>query len=223
MKLDRSAFTLVEMLVAVGITAMLAALLLTMVTQTLELWERSVSSLSMENEAERILQRITVDWESAFARRDDHEWIDASDEAQWRFFAQVAATSGDAADPNTLRELTYRLSNNQLFRLEGTAKDALESGYAWTASQENNPVFLLAENVLELQMEGFGDDDTEIDVMTATDWPTRVRVELTLISEDGVQRLVAAVDGLSGESAQQIRSQTARRYVRWIGINGRAW
>lgn len=223
MKVNRNAFTLVEMIVAVGITAVLAALLLAIVTQTLGIWERSVSALNMNNEAERVLQRITEDWESAFARRDDHAWIDAVENGPWRFFTQVAATSGDSTDPNTLREVAYRWGDNRLYRVEGSAADALQSDYTWTPPDETDPEFLLAPNVLQLQMTGYDENGVKIDTITPENWPARVRVALRLISEDGARRLAAIADGVSDETIAQIEAQTARNYVRWIGIYGRAW
>lgn len=223
MRTDHRAFTLVEMLVAVGITAVLAALLLAMVTQTLGVWERSASALSMENRAGRVLERMATDWESAFARRDGREWIEVSTASEWRLFAQVAATSGDPTDPNTLREVNYRLIDNRLYRWEGTAAEALRNDYTWSVPEEIAAEFLLADHVLELTLTGYREDDTEIEPMSPEDWPTRVRVELTLISEDGAQRLAAVSDGVSDEPADQIRAQTTRRYVRWVGIQGRAW
>ncbi len=223
MKANRRGFTLVELLVAIGITALLAALLLTIVTQTLELWERSVSALTLENRAEQLGSRITLDWESAFARRDGRTWIDMNDGGPWRFFTQVAATSRGDTDPNTLREVAYRWSSNRLYRVEGTAIAALDSGYSWTTPAAPDPTFLLTENVLDLQMTGYRRDGTRIEAITAADWPIRVRVAFSLISEAGARRLAAVAAGISEEPVDQIYADTVRHYVRWIGINGRAW
>lgn len=65
-KRHSAGFSLVELLVAVGITAVLAAVLLGLVTRTVSLWERSASALVLENEAALVLDHLVLDIETAF-------------------------------------------------------------------------------------------------------------------------------------------------------------
>lgn len=225
-----TAFTLVELLVAVGITAVLAALLLSIVANTLGIWHRSAGALAMENRAQLVLDRIAVDLESAFVRRDNRTWLrhvaPADDTTELRLFAALAATSGDATDPNALREIGYELVADgngvgRLYRGEGAAAAALQSGYVF-AVEPVDAEFLLAEAVAGLRCEFFTADGTGISQPDPADWPVRCHVTLELISDDGVVRLAAVAAGNSTETVETIFAATTRRYARDIELMARA-
>ncbi|WP_221028841.1 PulJ/GspJ family protein [Actomonas aquatica] len=224
--MKRRGFSLVELIVAVGITAVLAAVLLVIVSNTLEWWSRSAGALKLDNEANRILERMATDLQSAYARRDGIEWLrvptDSSDVWVLRLFGNLANTSGATDDPATLREVSYRYADRALYRFESTASQALNSNYGWRDwSDVSDAEYLLGNQVEDLSVSFSAADDRAVVNPSSLDWPSRARLELTLINEDGVRRLAAIAAGASNESIQQVRTETTRRFVRWVEIIGR--
>ncbi|MCF3651940.1 PulJ/GspJ family protein [Synoicihabitans lomoniglobus] len=230
--LRHAAFTLVEIVVAVGITAVLAALSLTIVTHTLGIWEKSASALTMENRAQLVMDRLVVDWESAVVRRDGGEWIrwEGTNHAvtELRLFTNTRTTSGDAAEPHTIREVVYVTSSGadgrKLYRWEGTASAALTSGYAFSDPVAVTSIeFLITEGLMELTLEWFDEDGVVIDTPTPANWPALTKISVTLISELGAQRLAAVANGDSAEPIDDIQRDTTQTYTRWVNFPGRPW
>lgn len=75
-KLKR-AFTLLELLVAVGITALIAGLMLTATTQLLSLWHRQQAAHEQATVARRVLDQVEQDLSSALVRPDGQSWLAA--------------------------------------------------------------------------------------------------------------------------------------------------
>lgn len=221
-------FTLVELLVAVGITAVLAAVLLSLVTRTIALWERSASSLMLENEADLILRRLTTDLESAYQPVGDlaaEPWIGVvrSEEvfSELRLIVPTAGTSSDDADPAAPREVTYRLQDGGLYRFERTASETLGDGYRWAAwPVEAEDEFLLGERVEELAVLFTDRDRNEIITPTNSAWPALARIELVLLTPDGEQRFEAIEAGFSNEPTDQILAESSREFVQWLAMGG---
>jgi type II secretory pathway pseudopilin PulG len=74
-KPDVKAFTIIELLVAVGVTALMVSLMLTIVVNVLGGWNRSSGSLTSGNQARQIMDRITQDIQSAILKRDGNVWM----------------------------------------------------------------------------------------------------------------------------------------------------
>jgi len=74
----RSGFTIVELLVALGITALLVTLMLTIVTNVLSGWNRSSGSLSSGNQARTILDQLSQDLQALVIRQDGNVWLAAT-------------------------------------------------------------------------------------------------------------------------------------------------
>lgn len=70
-------FTMVELLVAVGITLLLAGLLLTTTTHLLQGWRRSQGAATITTEAKLVLDQLERDFHSAIFRTDGKTWFDA--------------------------------------------------------------------------------------------------------------------------------------------------
>ncbi len=225
------AFTLVELLVALGMTAILAAVLLGLVARTVSLWERSASALMLENEASVVLDHLVTDLETAYrsATPAEADWIayraPGGRFASLRLMVLAPSTAGGASSPNTLREVTYERGSGarsgELFRLEGTALDALTSGYAWQLwPEEPAAEFLLAERVEQLAVTFWDDGRDPIATVGAGAWPALARIELTLLSPDGGARMRAIEQGRSNEPLEQVRAETSRNFVRWVALKG---
>ena len=69
------AFTVVELLVAVGITAVLAAFMVVILANVSGFWARTSGRVSADSQARFILDRLTVDLESAVFRDDGGAWM----------------------------------------------------------------------------------------------------------------------------------------------------
>jgi len=68
-------FTLLELLVAVSITLLLAGLMLAVVTNTLNLWHRTQDNFSTSAQAKLVLDMIGRDLHAAVFRKDDGTWL----------------------------------------------------------------------------------------------------------------------------------------------------
>ena len=74
---QHSAFTLLELLVAVVITLVLAGLMLTVTTNVLNLWRRSQATHTQAVTAKQVLDLLERDLQSALYRRDANRWLAA--------------------------------------------------------------------------------------------------------------------------------------------------
>jgi prepilin-type N-terminal cleavage/methylation domain-containing protein len=70
-------FTLLELLVAVGITLLLAGLLLTATTNLLQGWRRAQGAATLTVEAKLVLDQLERDFQAAIFRTDGKNWFDA--------------------------------------------------------------------------------------------------------------------------------------------------
>jgi prepilin-type N-terminal cleavage/methylation domain-containing protein len=68
-------FTLLELLVAIGITAAIAAAILGITRSTLQLWQRTQDALTADTQARVALDYLERDLESALFRSDGHTWL----------------------------------------------------------------------------------------------------------------------------------------------------
>jgi prepilin-type N-terminal cleavage/methylation domain-containing protein len=73
--IERRGFTLLELLVAVTITLLLAGLMLTVVTNTLNLWQRTQNNFTGNSQAALALDLIERDLQAAVFRKDNLTWL----------------------------------------------------------------------------------------------------------------------------------------------------
>ena len=72
------AFTVMEMMVAVGITALLVTLLLVVLNNSLRVWNHATGRLTAENEARLALDYLARDLQGAVMRADGRVWLVAT-------------------------------------------------------------------------------------------------------------------------------------------------
>jgi hypothetical protein len=72
---SRTGFTVVELLVAVAITTVIASVMLTVTGGTLNLWRRAQDNFTSETEAQLIFDYLTRDLQGALLRSDGHTWL----------------------------------------------------------------------------------------------------------------------------------------------------
>lgn len=72
-----SAFTLLELLIAVTITLVLAGVMLTVTTNVLNLWRRTQAMLAQAVTAKQVLDLVECDLQSALYRRNPSRWLAA--------------------------------------------------------------------------------------------------------------------------------------------------
>lgn len=71
-------FTLLELLVAAGITALLAGFIIAIVGNVSRVWTRSSGRMSADAQARYVLDQLTLDLESACYRDDGRVWLAAT-------------------------------------------------------------------------------------------------------------------------------------------------
>lgn len=215
----RRAFTLVELLVAAGVTATLAGLLLALVANTLEVWERTATRLALENRVQTVLDQMAEDLATAVWVEEVAGAVDPTAPNQiavvWRGRVVQAATAGEATPGVLPREVGYFWRREAdgagpLFRWEGTAADALsgrnpEAEFAEGIQAE----FVLAEHVAQVEMEAWTPGSVSSEGEAEGPGAGWVRIELTLVS--------VAERGRPPETAVPTVGRTA---VRWVAVGG---
>lgn len=89
----RSGFSLIELLVAITITAAITVLMVAIVMNVLSVWGRSTATLSTGNQARLIFDQLTLDFQGAVLRRSSDVMLAATIPADQR---TVNAGRGDA-------------------------------------------------------------------------------------------------------------------------------
>lgn len=74
----KAAFTIIELLVAVSVTALLVSLMLTIVVNVMGGWSRSSGTLTSGNQARLVLDQISRDLQAAVIKRDTNVWFAAT-------------------------------------------------------------------------------------------------------------------------------------------------
>jgi type II secretory pathway pseudopilin PulG len=69
------AFTLLELLVAVTITLIIAALMLSVTSGMLQLWRRTQAASTQANSAKQVFDLLEQDFQAALYRRDANRWL----------------------------------------------------------------------------------------------------------------------------------------------------
>jgi type II secretory pathway pseudopilin PulG len=101
-------FTLLELLLAATLTALVAALLLTIVSTTMDHWNRTEGRLRASAEARIGLEQLAQDLETAIFRADGNVWLavtvlpDTGRSGQWRAAAEGAQGKPGNVHPGTL-------------------------------------------------------------------------------------------------------------------------
>ena len=122
----RRAFTLVEVVVAVGITAVLASFIVAVLTNVSGFWSRTSGRLSAEAQARYVLDQLTVDLQSAWYRDDGNAWLAATIPTNTNNtgFWNTTGTTGSAIKPSnaagSLRNIATLNLADARFGIAGT-------------------------------------------------------------------------------------------------------
>jgi prepilin-type N-terminal cleavage/methylation domain-containing protein len=133
--LGYSAFTLIEVLVASSIMAVLVTIVLSITTRVLDTWSLSSAILTKSSDASIALNYLAQDLESALFRNDRNVWLIADKEKKtgtiWlRFFTHALDRDTGTADVNAVSyQLLYinpikpSSNKNKIYGLYRTVKD----------------------------------------------------------------------------------------------------
>lgn len=94
-------FTLLEVVVAVGITAVLAGFIVALLTNVSGFWSRTSGRISAEAQARYVLDQLTLDLQGAIYRDDGNTWLAATIPADTNNTRGLWATTG--ATQNALK------------------------------------------------------------------------------------------------------------------------
>jgi prepilin-type N-terminal cleavage/methylation domain-containing protein len=89
-------FTIIELMVAVAVTALLVSLMLTITVNVMGGWSKSSGTLTAGNQARTILDQIERDLQSAILKRDGNVWFAATIQQNQAANGGDAGMSGDA-------------------------------------------------------------------------------------------------------------------------------
>lgn len=78
----RDGFTIIELLVATGVSLLLLTLLISLVSSVSDAWNKTTGNLQSENQARLILKLVGDDLQSLYARRDGRVYLAASIQGQ---------------------------------------------------------------------------------------------------------------------------------------------
>ncbi|MFA6961875.1 MAG: hypothetical protein WC205_14060 [Opitutaceae bacterium] len=112
----RGAFTIIELLVAVAVTALLVSLMLTIVVNVMNGWSRSSGTLTSGNQARLVLDQLSRDLQSVIIKRDSNVWFAAT-------IQQNQPTNG--GDARLTDDATW---TNASKPASGTAPNATDTG-----------------------------------------------------------------------------------------------
>lgn len=90
-----SGFTIVELLVATGITVVMAGIMITVTTGMLSAWNRSRSGMVLRNQVKFVQDQLTADLEGALFRSDGNAWMVATVQPDQNFNSAGGALRGD--------------------------------------------------------------------------------------------------------------------------------
>ncbi len=110
-KAHSRAFTIIELLVALSVTALMVTLMLTIVTNVLSGWNRSTGTLNTGNQARLLLDQIAADLQGAILKRDGKAWLVATIQRdQTSASGDTGLSSSDVFLPrwNPSSPLTYK-------------------------------------------------------------------------------------------------------------------
>jgi prepilin-type N-terminal cleavage/methylation domain-containing protein len=74
----RAGFTLIELMVAIGVTALLVSLMLTITINVMGGWNKSSGSLTSGNQARQVLDMLSRDLQGLVIRKDGNVWFAAT-------------------------------------------------------------------------------------------------------------------------------------------------
>jgi prepilin-type N-terminal cleavage/methylation domain-containing protein len=118
----RRGFSLLEVLVALSVSAALLTLLLTMLVRVTSFWDRSASRLAVENQARLVLDQLEADFRAVVWRRDGGAWLIAAVQPDQPAIGGHAGIEGETWAPG----------------LAGAAKPASAAGSLQLVSPDGN-------------------------------------------------------------------------------------
>jgi prepilin-type N-terminal cleavage/methylation domain-containing protein len=92
---SRNGFTIIELLVAIGVTAILVTLMLTITLNVLAAWNRSSGKLTTNATARLVLDQLSQDISSLIVKRDGNVWLAATVQRNPTGAGDAATTDAD--------------------------------------------------------------------------------------------------------------------------------
>lgn len=109
-------FTLIEIVVAVGITVLIAGFIVALLANVSGFWSRTAGRVSAESQARFVLDQLTLDLQSALYRDDGATWLGATVQANTTGIVlwNNAQTTGNAVKPGNTAGSLLNIANGNL-------------------------------------------------------------------------------------------------------------
>jgi len=108
----RKGFTLVELMVAIGVTALLVSLMLTITLNVMGGWNKSSGSLTSGNQARLVLDMIARDLQGAVIKRDGNVWFAATIQKNQTGIGEAGVVDANWSPTNNPKPAGSTLGNN---------------------------------------------------------------------------------------------------------------
>jgi prepilin-type N-terminal cleavage/methylation domain-containing protein len=187
----RSAFTLIEIMVATVIMVVLVGLVIQITSEVLKVWNRSSGKLSANAEARIALEMLTQDLETAVFRNNELQWLRAEDGTSGAVNTVSLKLFSPALDrpdgPGDICAIAYMLENRDPVSgslVQGTPDDRLWILYRMVVSPQDT-----FKNLM-----GVGNQETLPD-KDQTTWGSNSIVGQDVAGNEGANYLVSNVVG----------------------------
>lgn len=218
---ERRGFSLLELLLAMSISSLLLLLMASLLSTSLNQWQRNSSFFQKNSEGTSALDLITCDLQSIVPKSDGSEWLQVFpepvkdlDAIPWLMFLATAREQGSDSDRGTgVCAISYRLARQTL----PGSEDAIYALYRTVLSPEETIEHLGAEDLKTSLWDKSGIPTTGVDSIIAS---YIIDFDLSFLIETlaGEKKQISPQELRLGKDAPEIPEMPAGSVVRGMEV-----